>query len=137
MGVVAILLVIVVLTPESSWHRLMTVFELEDDYNMSGRGGRIAIWSRGIEAFLSRPWGYGAGVFQSVDMRAGGQYLTAHNSLIQVAVELGIELIVPLPMAKDSYVQDFLCRRSRTLASSKTTLRGASNANLATMRLRV
>ena len=88
-GTALSVVVIVLITPAESWDRILTVFELSDDYNTSGERGRLAIWGRGIDAFLRSPWGVGGGAYQVADMRAGGSYITAHNSFLQVLVELG------------------------------------------------
>ena len=84
------ILVIILIAPAESWDRILTLFNLESDYNTSEDRGRIAIWTRGLESFLSQPWGVGGGAYQEADMRAGGDFMTAHNSFIQVAVELGV-----------------------------------------------
>ncbi|MDJ0941111.1 MAG: O-antigen ligase family protein [Woeseiaceae bacterium] len=89
-GMLAAFIVVFLITPDASWDRILTIFELEDDYNTTGNRGRMAIWTRGIETFLSKPWGVGGGAYQSSDLRAGGVGLTAHNSFLQVAVELGV-----------------------------------------------
>jgi len=88
--IVVVVGIVLALTPESSWDRILTVFELESDYNTSTERGRVAIWERGMEAFLQSPWGVGGGAYQAADMRAGGSYMTAHNSFLQIAVELGV-----------------------------------------------
>jgi len=89
-GVAFCAVIIVALLPDSSWDRIFTIFDLENDYNTTGETGRLAIWQRGIDTFLSRPWGVGAGVYQSADVASGGRYHTAHNSILQIAVELGL-----------------------------------------------
>lgn len=90
-GLVACLVVVFLyFLPDSSWDRILTLFELEKDYNTSSETGRLAIWQRGVETFFSRPWGVGAGVYQSADIAVGGRYHTAHNSMLQIAVELGL-----------------------------------------------
>jgi O-antigen ligase len=85
-----IAVIVVLMTPDAAWERLLSIFELEEDYNMTGERGRLAIWARGVESFLARPFGSGAGVFQSADIASGGVAQTAHNSVIQIAVELGV-----------------------------------------------
>jgi hypothetical protein len=78
--------------PTDARERLVTVFALESDYNVSGdRGGRFAIWTRNMPLFFARPWGYGAGAFGTVDgMYAGGRFRAAHNTYLQCLIELGL-----------------------------------------------
>ena len=90
LGVFIVIIVLMLLTPQESWNRILTIFELESDYNTSGDRGRLAIWERGIGVFFQQPWGVGGGAYQAADLRAGGTFITAHNSLLQVAVELGL-----------------------------------------------
>lgn len=92
------------ITPESSWDRILTIFELEEDYNTTANRGRVAIWERGLESLFTRPWGAGGGAYQSVDLRLGGAGLTAHNSFLQVAVELGIAgLLIYVSMYRSAW----------------------------------
>ena len=44
---------------------------------------------RGLTAFGVRPWGYGPESYEMVDLTFGGQFKVAHNSLLQMLVELG------------------------------------------------
>ncbi len=59
------------------------------DYNLTT--GRLAIWSRAAEIAVRRPMGVGAGQFgAALGLYTGGRdWHTAHNSFIQVLVELG------------------------------------------------
>jgi len=75
--------------PTEARDRLMTVFSLQDDYNMTETAGRSSIWKRNAAATLSRPIGYGLSSFAAVDLRTGGKFKAAHNSFVQVLVELG------------------------------------------------
>ncbi|MEM7432679.1 MAG: O-antigen ligase family protein [Pseudomonadota bacterium] len=89
-GVTLLLVLAIALAPDEAWLRIQTIFELEDDYNTSGDRGRLAIWGRGLVAFLERPWGFGVGAYMSADLSVGGSWQTAHNIFIQVLVELGL-----------------------------------------------
>lgn len=82
--------------PGSVWERLASMSSLTEDYNVTGTTGRIAIWSRGLEAMAVRPWGYGVAVFESVEGGQGGRYKAAHNIWIEMGVELGVQGIVLL-----------------------------------------
>lgn len=85
-GAVVVVVILAVAAPQESWERIQTVFEPETDYNTTAERGRIAIWERGMSTFLHRPWGVGVGAYTASDQL----YMTAHNSFLQVAVELGI-----------------------------------------------
>jgi O-antigen ligase len=77
--------------PSETRERLSTVLNLGSDYNLdpTDRTGRSAIWQRSFAAVLQRPIGYGVDAFPMVDLRAGGTFKAAHNSYLQVLVELG------------------------------------------------
>ncbi|MEX0729899.1 MAG: O-antigen ligase family protein [Aquisalimonadaceae bacterium] len=81
---------LVVATPQTAWDRIATVFSPGDDYNLTDETGRIAIWKRGLAAMAERPWGYGVKAFEAVEGERGGRHQAAHNSFIQVGVELGV-----------------------------------------------
>ena len=77
--------------PDEARLRFATMFNLSADYNMdeSNETGRMDIWKRNLAATLSRPVGFGINTFGSVDYMTGGKDKAAHNSLVQIAVELG------------------------------------------------
>ena len=62
----------------------------EDDYNTNDGEGRIAIWKRGIVWTIKRPTGYGLNNFPVYFGWLNGPDRAAHNSLVQIAVELGV-----------------------------------------------
>lgn len=78
------------LLPQDARERLSSVFAVESDYNVTSDSGRIAVWKRNLGAAARRPIGYGVGSAPTVDGLHGGTWLTAHNSLVQVLVELGV-----------------------------------------------
>jgi O-antigen ligase len=77
--------------PAETRDRLSSVLQLGSDYNMdaANKTGRSGIWERNFQAALRRPVGYGVDSIQMVDFRNGGMFKTAHNSYLQVLVELG------------------------------------------------
>jgi O-antigen ligase len=77
--------------PAESQERLLTLLDLKHDYNADPtlNSSRTVLWRRDIISGLERPIGYGMGTAPVVDGRNGGQYRTAHNSLVQAFVELG------------------------------------------------
>jgi O-antigen ligase len=82
---------ILLIAPEEAFDRLLTVFDLSEDYNLdTEESGRLAIWTRGLQVFMSRPWGVGVAVFGAAEGGAGGDYMNAHNFLLQALVELGL-----------------------------------------------
>ncbi len=62
----------------------------DDDYNVSSGEGRIAIWKRGIVWTIKRPTGYGLDNFPIYFGWLNGKEKAAHNSFVQIAVELGV-----------------------------------------------
>jgi O-antigen ligase len=82
--------------PENTRARLDSLTELRSDYNANASetgpsAGRLAIWVRNLPLVLNRPWGYGAGAFETVDGRfAGGRYRAPHNTFLQALIELGV-----------------------------------------------
>ncbi len=78
--------------PGDTRDRLATLLDLQHDYNADPHlnASRTVLWRRDIELTLERPIGYGAGSAATADGRAGGWYRTAHNSLVQALVELGV-----------------------------------------------
>jgi hypothetical protein len=77
--------------PAETRDRLSSVLQLGSDYNMdaANKTGRSGIWERNLQAALRRPVGYGVDAFPMVDMRTGGKFKAAHNSYLEVLVELG------------------------------------------------
>jgi O-antigen ligase len=71
--------------------RFLTLGNLSGDYNTSltDNQSRLLVWSRDVEATLKRPIGFGIGTAPAVDGILGGNYMTAHNSVVQCFVELG------------------------------------------------
>lgn len=88
--------------PPTVWERLMTLTEMEDDYNVTASTGRVAIWKRGMSYALRYPiFGVGINNFptaegrlsdiaQNRDPDKGLKWSAAHNSYVQVSAELGL-----------------------------------------------
>ena len=54
------------------------------------REGRLAVWQRGLDTLSERPWGVGVGAYQVAEMAKSGYMRAAHNSLLEISVELGV-----------------------------------------------
>ncbi len=77
--------------PGTARARLETITSLGSDYNANSDTGRVAIWSRNLPYVIHRPWGYGAGTFETVDgLFGGGRYQASHNTYLEALVELGV-----------------------------------------------
>jgi O-antigen ligase len=76
--------------PQPARTRLATVLSLQEDYNLTETSGRVSIWKRNFAAAIARPVGFGLGSFAAVDVRTGGKFKAAHNSFLEVFVELGL-----------------------------------------------
>lgn len=73
--------------------RLMTVSDLDTDYNQTIQEGRVQIWKRTSKLIAQHPLlGSGIGAFITAEGRTheGGKWSSAHNSFIQIGVELGV-----------------------------------------------
>ena len=52
----------------SQFGRINTIFNLENDYNVTSDSGRLAIWKRGIEMMVKNPlFGSGTGTYMFAD----------------------------------------------------------------------
>jgi hypothetical protein len=78
--------------PVDTQQRMATLVNLGDDYNADANenGSRLLIWKQDLGMVWKRPIGYGLGSAELVDGLAGGQYRSAHNSLVEAIVELGV-----------------------------------------------
>jgi O-antigen ligase len=90
--------------PDTLWNRL-AVLGSEDDYNVTSESGRKEIWTRGVKIFAGRPiTGVGVHQYWVADGKFPGRgwqdlsWHTAHNSVLQVAVELGLVGFIPWVM---------------------------------------
>lgn len=84
--IAAIALALFALVPEGSLARLAT---LRDELLFGSLNGRVAIWSRGVEAYTSAPWlGQGAGTFVLAAHTANED--TAHNTPLTMLVTGGL-----------------------------------------------
>ncbi len=95
-GVAAVPLV----APATFLKRTATLTQIDSDYNMTSETGRLELWKRGLGYYASRPitgvgfgeYGAAEGVWASTHRTAGEtgfKWSVAHNTLLQVAVELG------------------------------------------------
>jgi O-antigen ligase len=79
--------------PPAYWERINTIFNPEEDYNLTEKAGRWQVWETGLRMIAERPL---TGVGISCFPIAHGQYtgsklhISPHNSFLQVAAELGI-----------------------------------------------
>ena len=84
--------------PAKFRERAETLVALDEDYNTTSTAGRTNLWKRGLAFFTASPLiGVGAGNFEQrlgedFRERTGGvgAWHTAHNTYVQVMVELGI-----------------------------------------------
>lgn len=96
--------IVVSVTPAEHLERFKTIVSIEEDYNMDAQGGRIAIWKRSMKLIAANPLlGSGGGTFMVAEgtTHEYGKWSAAHNSFIQIAVELGIiALVIQLLMIR-------------------------------------
>jgi O-antigen ligase len=85
------------LGPQSYRDKILGLAAGEEDYNQTTYGGRIQVWKRGMGYVASNPvLGLGVGNFTTQEGEVmkesgiGGHWMTAHNTYVQAAAELGI-----------------------------------------------
>jgi O-antigen ligase len=78
--------------PAHYWDRVKTIFNYEEDYNLSDKGGRMKVWQTGLKLFAASPIaGVGIACFPIAHAKYSESRLAIapHNTLLQVATELG------------------------------------------------
>jgi O-antigen ligase len=88
--------------PPSYWERIGTIFNYEQDYNMTDKGGRMTIWQTGLEMIAARPLtGVGISSFPFAHVKFSPHKLMAspHNTVIQVTAELGVGGLILFALA--------------------------------------
>lgn len=87
--------------------RISGIVNLEEDYNVTSERGRLAIWKRGTQLLIENPiFGTGIGTYATADgtLIPSGRWITAHNSFLQIGVELGIPaMFIFIMILKSSY----------------------------------
>lgn len=86
------MLAIFTFSPEESKERFATMIKPQTEYDQN-YGDRKQIWKRGVQIVLGSPLlGAGLGNYGIADgnVKEIGQWKTAHNSYLQIAVELGV-----------------------------------------------
>ena len=96
-------LVVVSIADQSLWDRFARLTGQSDvvDYNLEDRAGRLEIWKNGLKIVADNPvLGVGVGMFGTAHFLLDGKIgLTAHNTYLQFAAELGLPgLILYLAM---------------------------------------
>lgn len=77
--------------PGDAQARFETMLDPTADYNYTAqREGRVAVWQRGLGSLAHVPWGVGVGAYPMAEMARSGYWRTAHNSFLQLGVELGV-----------------------------------------------
>jgi O-antigen ligase len=95
LGLVCAAFLVVVATAEQSlWDRFasLTAEGEAADYNLEDRAGRVEIWKNGLKIVADNPvLGVGVGMFGTAHFLLDGKIgLTAHNTYLQFAAELGL-----------------------------------------------
>ncbi|HOW36381.1 MAG TPA: O-antigen ligase family protein [Candidatus Omnitrophota bacterium] len=91
---VSILLILFI--PQEHKTRFLSVFDTQDYSYVDEQYGRVAIWKRGMEALKARPWGVGIKNYalaegeQKSEQGLTGRWMVAHNTYLEIGVELGV-----------------------------------------------
>lgn len=89
-------LIAAVFVPEEYKERFNSAFDSSDYSYADEKAGRIAIWKRGVRSAFENPMGTGIKTFTITEGERRreegftGRWNSAHNSYIQIAVELGL-----------------------------------------------
>lgn len=86
MGALAVAFLIVPGLPGFVWDTLT--------WQTSSSASHLKDWSKGLDAFFTRPWGAGLGTTDQSAVRFGLEPLTADNGYLKYAVELGLEGLI-------------------------------------------
>jgi probable O-glycosylation ligase (exosortase A-associated) len=90
---VGIFLVFAVVAGTSFWNRMSTIWSPKTEYDETA-GNRTENWKTALTLIATRPWGSGYGVCDiaigEASGRKAGRWNTAHNSFLQIGVELGV-----------------------------------------------
>ncbi|WP_447977170.1 O-antigen ligase family protein [Candidatus Nitrospira bockiana] len=77
----------------TAWkERIRTMWDPQTEYDRTA-GGRTDIWKTGLVLLITRPWGAGIDGFvtaEGLSHGGFGKWNAAHNSFLQLAVELGV-----------------------------------------------
>jgi O-antigen ligase len=92
------------------WEMMQTMTNMEDDYNMTSKTGRKAVWNRGLGYITMRPvTGVGIRAFPQAEGKIsplaieyaergrGIKWSVAHNSYIEIGAECGAIALVLFP----------------------------------------
>src|SRR5207249_7470666 len=102
MGLVAILAVVFAAASDRYWEQMQTIFNPQQDYNLTSNEGRIRVWKRGLAYMIDNPvLGVGGQNFAVAEgtisplarlqeRGRGVRWGAAHNTFIQVGAELGV-----------------------------------------------
>lgn len=104
---------------------------LADFSDYSGGESRTAIWKRGIVWMTWRPWGYGMDNFPIYFDWLNGNERAAHNSFVQVGVELGVLGLVAFAMLFAHTARELLRQRRHAMSLQHRLSGAASEASLA------
>lgn len=99
----------------------------------SGGEGRIAIWKRGIVWMTWRPWGFGLDNFPLYFGWLNGPERAAHNSFVEIGMELGVAGLVAFTMVWVLLIRGLLKQRKHAIQVARTIPDAQREALLATM----
>lgn len=113
--VCAALVLIPVLAPVDTWERISTLWNPQSDYDRTA-GDRTYVWERGLKTFAEHPFlGVGIGCYAIGDgqSKEEGKWMTAHNSYIQLGVELGaIGILLFLSLVCGTFIRLYRLRQN-------------------------
>jgi probable O-glycosylation ligase (exosortase A-associated) len=91
--VLAVFLVFATMAGSEFWDRMATIWSPKSEHDRTA-GGRTELWITGLKIIATHPWGSGYGLCAIAEGVASGgkafRWNTAHNSFLQVGIELGV-----------------------------------------------
>lgn len=101
-GLIGILAVVFAAASDRYWKQMQTIFNPQQDYNLTSDAGRLKVWKRGLGYMTDHPivgvggdnFGIAEGTISPLAKRAerglGVHWGAAHNTFVQVGAELGV-----------------------------------------------
>jgi O-antigen ligase len=117
------------------WSRIETMWNPQNEYDRTA-GGRTTMWKTGLRLLAANPWGVGIGGFvtaEGMSHEGKGKWSAAHNSFLQIGVELGVAglvvfvLLLGRTMRELRQIQRVHSKPTRQRAGSLRVTSGAQN----------
>jgi O-antigen ligase len=104
------------------WDRMSTIWSPQTEYDQTA-GGRTELWKNGLKILVTHPWGVGIENYSIADglsrgVGGPGSWMTAHNSFLQLGVELGVAGLIVFSLLITGAIRDL--RRIQAVPKKET-----------------